>query len=133
MTQKFIPTQEQRDMVEDLAGKGLTQTQIAALVAHGIDIKTLYKNFRKELDQGKARAIATVSGHLMDKIEKGDAASIFFYLKTQGRWTERHEVDHSSTDGTMATKSNIDYSKLDPETMEKLLNATKGDDDDGEE
>ena len=120
MTAELIPTDEDREMVQDLSGQGVTHKQIARLICGGIDKKTLYKHFRDELKYGKARAMATVTGKLMDKINSGDSASIFFYLKTQAGWRETSKIDHSSKDGTMTPKG-IDASKLSDSALNELI------------
>lgn len=52
--------------------------------------------------RGKARAIGAVAQGLLKKAREGDTASAIFYLKTQAGWRETQNIDHSSTDGSMA-------------------------------
>jgi hypothetical protein len=55
---KFVPTQEQRDFIDQMAGMHMTVTDIA--LAIGVSRRTLYKYFRAELMAGSARLHATV-------------------------------------------------------------------------
>ena len=57
---EFVPTDEERTMVEKMASVGITQTEISKVVGDGIDDKTLRKHFRKELDTAKIKANAAV-------------------------------------------------------------------------
>lgn len=50
--------------------------------------------------RGRAKAIASVGGGLLQKARDGCVASMVFYLKTQAGWKETREVKHSSEDGT---------------------------------
>jgi hypothetical protein len=86
-------TDEQRKRIKTLSGYGLTQEQIASL--EGMDAKTLTKHCAEEIKKGKAEAYATAVNSLFQNIKKGKEASLIFYLKTQHRWTERQEVEHS--------------------------------------
>ena len=77
--------------LERLAGLGLTQAQIADWF--GFSKRTLANRLGDEkvaaiYKKGRARALEKVTGMLWRNIEKGDTASIFFYLKTQGGWRE---------------------------------------------
>lgn len=82
-------TEANQKLVKALAGVGLTQDQIA--VKLDISVDTLAAKYRRELDLGKADAIATIANSLFQKAKNGDNASMFFYLKTQGRWKENHD------------------------------------------
>ena len=77
--------------LERLAGLGLTQAQIADWF--GFSKRTLAYRLKEEpavaaYKKGRARALEKVTGKLWQNIEKGDSASIFFYLKTQAGWRE---------------------------------------------
>lgn len=86
--------------LEELKRNGLTDAQIADYF--GICPKTLY-NFCKRhkpladaLKRGKSQGIAFVANKLFEKIQDGDTSSIIFYLKTQGGWSEKQELELSS-------------------------------------
>lgn len=86
------PTDKDRRTVEAMIAYGITQEQVAAVI--GVDKKTLIKYYREELDTAKAKAVAAVAEMLYQQCKKGNTTAMIFYLKTQGRWNERVEVDH---------------------------------------
>ncbi len=86
-------TAEERSEVTTMTIGGLTQIQIAEVFRDGIDVKTLRKHFREELDIAKAKAIANLGASCYKRAMAGDNASTFFYLKTQGGWKETQVVD----------------------------------------
>ena len=90
-----VPSEASRKLVKALSGVGLTQKQIADKL--DISVPTLNEYYRREQDLGKADAIATIAQSLFNKARNGDNASMFFFLKTQGRWKENH--DESNIDG----------------------------------
>jgi len=96
------PTAEQRQLVQLHATVGTTQDQIASII--GIDKKTLRKHYRDELDLALAKANATIGGALFNKAKTGDVTAMIFWMKTQARWRERHEHDHTSSDGSMSPR-----------------------------
>ena len=99
---KFVPTDNERKQVEAMAGYGVPQEHIARLVRDGIDKVTLIKNFRKELDQGIAKANAKIAGTLFQQATSGNTAAAIFWAKVRMGWTETQKLDHTSTDGSMS-------------------------------
>jgi len=91
------PTEEDRKRIRLLAGLGLTQAHIGAVM--GCSVMTLAKHCREELDIGKAETIAKVAGSLVKKALNGDTTSAIFYLKTQAGWkeTEVREIHNRTT------------------------------------
>jgi hypothetical protein len=91
------------EQVEKLAGYGLTQDQIADWF--GASERTLRNRLSDDpalvaaYKKGRARALATAAGKLWDKVMQGDNASVFFYLKTQGGWSETQKMEHSGPAG----------------------------------
>lgn len=80
------PDEKSRDLVANASGIGLPQEQIATLV--GIDDKTLRLHYRKELDEGKAKAHMAVAGTLFEKAMSGDTSAMIWWSKTQLKWSE---------------------------------------------
>jgi len=117
MTKKLItkpphePTETTRQTVQLHTMVGTTQADIARVL--DIDEKTLRKYYRDELDLAKSKANATIGGALFNKAKNGDTAAMIFWMKTQAKWAERHELDHSSTDGSM-TPTIIERTIVDP-------------------
>lgn len=88
---KYEPTQKDRELVESLAGIGITHQMICNVI--GIKKRdTLDKYYREELDRGKAKACAKVAKKLFDKCMEGDTASILFWCKTQMGWREKNDI-----------------------------------------
>lgn len=93
---KFVATDEQRKQAEMLAGFGLPQEQIASLLKVSVD--TLDRHFRKELDDGIAKANGKVAQFLFQQATKNLTAAIF-WAKTRMRWRETERVEHTGPDG----------------------------------
>ena len=89
------PDQKSRDVVENASGIGLPHEQIAILV--GIDDKTLRLHYRKELDEGKAKAHMAVAGTLFDKAMSGDTSAMIWWSKTQLKWSETIKTELEAT------------------------------------
>ena len=81
-------TDENRKKVEQLAGVGLPQKDIAVLIEDGIAIETLRKYYMRELDLGSAKASAKVGNALFTKCMDGDTTSLIFWAKTRMGWKE---------------------------------------------
>lgn len=90
----FKPTDTDKSLVTTLAGCGIPHKHICALVRDGIDLKTLYKYFARELELGKAKANAKVGQVLYQKAIGGDLSAAIFWAKTQMQWSERVQVEH---------------------------------------
>ena len=88
----FVPTDEERKLVESMSGFGVPFEQIAVLT-RDIDLKTLKKHFRKELDMGKAKANSKIGQTLFQKATGGDTASLIWWSKTQMGWKETKVVE----------------------------------------
>ena len=95
---EHVPTEGQREAVEECVGLGLTQVQIAKIM--GITINTLAKHYKDELEMGKVAKIAALSRTMFsigtDRNHKGVVPAAMYLLKTQGgeqfRETQRTEL-----------------------------------------
>jgi hypothetical protein len=114
------PTEAQRQLVQLHATIGTPQKTIAGII--GIDDKTLAKHYREELDLAMAKANAAIGGALFNKAKGGDTTAMIFWMKTRARWKEQHQVDHTSSDGTM-TPRGLDVSKLSTEALAEIMRA----------
>jgi len=94
------PTNATREVVKLHAMIGTRQEVIADIL--DIDPKTLRKHYRKELDHSLAQANAQIGGHLFNKAKGGDTAAQIFWMKTRAGWREKQEIDHTSSDGSLA-------------------------------
>ncbi len=98
----FDPTEEQRLTVAIMAACGVPQALICEKVINAstgkpVDLKTLRRSFRKELDDGQATANSMVAQSLFRKATGNSPQSVtaaIFWLKTRARWKETsvHEV-----------------------------------------
>jgi|TARA_R110000851_G_scaffold329748_1_gene501933 hypothetical protein len=91
----FKPTDEERDLVEQMCKVGIPQESICRVIRDGIDDKTLRKHFRRELDTSKIKANVAVAGALYNKAVNGDTGAQIFWAKTQMGWKEKSEIEHS--------------------------------------
>ena len=84
-----------RRQVEALAGYGVPEAEIAAMVE--IDPKTLRKHYRHELDHGHAKANAKVAENLYRKATGDGRESVtaaIFWLKVRANWKETSVHEH---------------------------------------
>jgi hypothetical protein len=85
---KFQPNEEQRRMVKALAGYGVKQRQIAALLDLA-STTTLRKHFPEELRLGSLEAKAQMLGTLFKMAHSGrHPVMTMVWLKTRGGWRE---------------------------------------------
>lgn len=94
---KHKPSKKQRELVNSLATAGLGQNMIAKVI--GIDRTTMTHYYRKELNVGIANVVMEMGNVLADKARKGDTASLIFFLKTKGRWSETVKQEISGVNG----------------------------------
>jgi len=95
-TSNHVPTEAKRQTVQLHTMVGTTQSDIARVL--DIDEKTLRKYYRDELDLAKSKANATIGGALFNKAKGGDTAAMIFWMKTQAKWAERHELTGADGD-----------------------------------
>ena len=94
------PTKALRDTVRLHAIVGTRHEMIAQVLQ--IDVKTLYKYYRRELDTARDLANAQVGGALFNKAMAGDTTAQIFWMKTRARWKEELAIDLKSSDGSMS-------------------------------
>jgi len=83
----FERVDDKRYFVEELAGQGVSQEDIARMVALQSP-KKLRKYFPDEVDLGALRANHAVAKTLYEMATSGDSASAtVFWLKCRARWT----------------------------------------------
>ena len=87
MRKSHEPTTETRSNVKALASVGTTQEHIAIYL--GIDVKTLRKHYRRELDTSLIIANSNVAKSLYKNANDGNVTAQIFWLKTKGGWSER--------------------------------------------
>jgi hypothetical protein len=101
--QPFVPTDEDRKQVSQMTAVGIPQESIARIIGDqskgGIDLKTLRKYFRQELDTAKVKAHAQIGGMLFNKAMGGDTTAAIFWAKTQMGWKETNVQENVGKDG----------------------------------
>lgn len=93
----FRPTDENKIQVEAMAGYGVPLKQVASLI--GIDEKTLYKYFRKEIDNGKAKANAKIGQTLFQQAMAGNTSAAIWWTKSQMGWRDKKTIELTGEDG----------------------------------
>lgn len=118
---RFSPTPDQRRQIEALAAYGIPQEEMCRLLANPetgrpIDLKTLHKHFRHELDTGMAKANARVAeslfrqavgapaqydaeGHVLRAEQTPVVSAAIFWLKARAGWKERDVHELTGPDG----------------------------------
>ena len=109
-------TDEKAAQVEALVSFGVTIPEICTFI--GVSEETLRKYYKREIETAKVRRNAKVASFLFhsasgDAIADGASYSdclraSMFWLKTQAGFKERHEIDHTSTDGSMSPRAESD-------------------------
>ena len=97
----FLPTDADRNTVTAMAAAGMRHEDIArCLGEHGIDLKTMYKYFRDDLDTAMLRANALIANQAFQAASRGEAWAVCFWLKCRARWkeTQGYEITVPSTD-----------------------------------
>ena len=82
-------TKARQDTVRLHAIVGTRHEMIAQVLQ--IDVKTLYKYYRRELDTARDLANAQVGGALFNKALAGDTTAQIFWMKTRARWKEQRD------------------------------------------
>lgn len=92
----FRPTDNQRRQVEQMAGHGITQEDMAAVL--GISPGTLTNHFREDIDKGRAKAKATMAKSIFLRAQKSDTLAVF-WAKVHLGWRDK---DQSLNDGPVS-------------------------------
>jgi hypothetical protein len=102
------PTDEIREKVRKMSGFGVPQPMIAGVF--DICENTLKKHYAQELAVGKGLACAQIGQRLYQRaFEDGDVTALIWYTKTQMGWTDKTQVDHTSSDGSMTPVVNVRF------------------------
>ena len=92
------PTEETRKLVRSLSAVGIKYVDIAGKLDIGDD--TLVKHYKKDLEDGRIDANASIGQTLFQQAKNGNTAAAIFWLKTRARWKETHAVEHSGPEGS---------------------------------
>ena len=115
---KFIPTEDQREMVIGLKAVGTTDERIAEIL--GISADTLTKHFRYEIENGLKSVLGRIANNLFRQALNGETTAAIFILKTRAKWSERIEIDQINQPNVLVIDTS-DQRPLDDYTDEELL------------
>ena len=94
----FVPTKEQKKLVESMVVAQLTRAQMAKIL--GIDRKTFRKAFREEIKLSMARVNQNVVARLFAHTEKSVPAAIFWLCNRDPQnWSNAHMLKHAGNQG----------------------------------
>lgn len=83
--------------LESMAAVGVTLEQMAKI--HGVSQETLSNRYGDRIGAARCKAVASVGGALYRKAMAGNVACMIFYLKTQGGWREKTELEVTGKGG----------------------------------
>jgi len=94
---EHIPTEETRKLVRSLSAVGIKYVDIA----NKLDISddTLVKHYKKDLEDGRVDANASIGQTLFQQAKNGNTAAAIFWLKTRANWKETNAIEHSGEVG----------------------------------
>ena len=87
---EHIPNEITRSEIKALLAFGITQIEVALYM--DMDVKTLRKHYRRELDTALTSANFKVAGALYNNaVNENNVSAQMFWLKTKGGWKEDKE------------------------------------------
>lgn len=113
----YVATDEQKITVEAMVAAGAEQWFIAEHLA--IDVHTLRKHFRPQLDEGKNRVDWKVGGNIAQRAMAGDPDMMKFYAARRAGWK-------TTTELTGANGGPIEYRSLSDEELDARIAALTG-------
>jgi hypothetical protein len=97
---RFKPAEADFNTVRTMAACGFTHEVIATCLGEkGIDKKTLYRYFRRELDIALANANTLIGSVAFQAAARGEAWAVCFWLKCRAGWTQTDRFEHSGPQG----------------------------------
>lgn len=94
---EHIPTEETRKLVRSLSAVGIKYVDIAGKLEISDD--TLVKHYKKDLEDGRTDANASIGQTLFQQAKNGNTAAAIFWLKTRAGWKETNAIEHSGEVG----------------------------------
>lgn len=133
----IVPTDEDRQRVERLAGLGLPLEQIGAVIGPpgGINKDTVAKYFAAELIRGRAKANEAVGQTLYSRAVAGDAAAMIWWSKVQMRWSAAPQEIRIQSDTRVSIAGALEAAQarvIEGEAIERVVGAMGGPSGDAE-
>ena len=94
---EHIPTEETRKLVRSLSAVGIKYVDIAGKL--DISDDTLVKHYKKDLEDGRIDANASIGQTLFQQAKNGNTAAAIFWLKTRAQWKETNALEVTGADG----------------------------------
>lgn len=94
---EHIPTEETKKLVRSLSAVGIRYVDIASKLEISDD--TLVKHYKKDLEDGRTDANASIGQTLFQQAKNGNTAAAIFWLKTRAGWKETNAIEHSGEVG----------------------------------
>jgi len=118
---------EDRVLIRELAGKGLTNEQIALYL--GVSVAQWYVHKKDDpsiqelLDTGRSHALAEITNALYQSALGGNVTAQIFYLKNRApsEWRDRRENIHTGADGGPIQLTDMERTAK----LAELLNAAR--------
>jgi hypothetical protein len=107
LEQRFVPTDQDREVVKLLSGFGLPLDRIARAVRNPatrrcIAVTTLQARFERELEEGSGEVDRLLAGTLLKQLKAGQIAALIFTLKNRWGWRDLVEQQrHTEVDLTV--------------------------------
>jgi hypothetical protein len=95
---EHIPTDDTRKLVRSLSAVGIKYVDIAGKL--DISDDTLVKHYKKDLENGRIDANASIGQTLFQQAKDGNTAAAIFWLKTRAQWKETQVNELVNSDGT---------------------------------
>ena len=121
------------DQVRRLASIHCTDDEIAAVLGCAVRTLTRVQKYKDVRDAAKQEGKASLRRMQYLKAKDGNITMLIWLGKQLLGQTDKQHLDHSSSDGSMATKTEdpIDYSQLSTDTLRDILKASKPGSDEG--
>ena len=109
------PTDDSKKLVRSLSAVGIRYVDIA----HKLDITddTLVKHYKKDLEDGRIDANASIGQTLFQQAKDGNTSAAIFWLKTRAGWKETQTHEIMGADGSSFPLGlTVNFVKPEPDT-----------------
>jgi len=109
----YEPNEKDRQLVLELARDGVNQKDIAFII--GTTDKTLRKYYGDDMRRVRIDCVRKAGKTLYEQGLGGNMAALIFYLKSQGGWREKQDVEVNVSGGVTLEHS------VSEEVLERLI------------
>jgi len=104
---EHIPDESSRKLVRSLSAVGIRHVDIATKL--DITDDTLRKHYKKELEEGRIDANASIGQGLFAQAKNGNVTAMIFWLKTRAGWKETNVTEIAAGEGAEVKGINISF------------------------